>query len=202
MATPRLFLARHAETEWNVAHRMQGREDSPLTAQGIAQAEALGESARALAVRHVCTSPLGRARATSELVARACGAEVSVHAALAELSFGEAAGGTIEQARARWPRWWAERERARWATRWPAGESYADAEARLGAWLAQGEPPWTSTSTLVLAHQSVLRAFLVAALAWPIERALEARFEACELVEAAGGEPLRPHPPSTPAGRS
>jgi probable phosphoglycerate mutase len=43
-----IFLVRHGETEWNRARRYQGWSDSPLTARGIAQAEAIGQRLRAL----------------------------------------------------------------------------------------------------------------------------------------------------------
>jgi broad specificity phosphatase PhoE len=42
-----IFLVRHGETEWNREHRYQGWGDSPLTARGVAQAEA--------SVRRLCT---------------------------------------------------------------------------------------------------------------------------------------------------
>ncbi|MGC2414155.1 MAG: phosphoglycerate mutase family protein, partial [Stellaceae bacterium] len=43
-----IFLVRHGETEWNRARRYQGWSDSPLTAHGIAQAEAIGQRLCAL----------------------------------------------------------------------------------------------------------------------------------------------------------
>ena len=47
MARAVIFLVRHGETEWNRVHRYQGWGDSPLTARGVAQAEAIG--------RRLCT---------------------------------------------------------------------------------------------------------------------------------------------------
>ena len=44
-----ILLVRHGETEWNRERRYQGWSDSPLTACGLAQAEAIG--------RHLCTHP-------------------------------------------------------------------------------------------------------------------------------------------------
>ena len=40
MIYPDLLILRHGETEWNLAGRMQGAMDSPLTAKGRAQAAA------------------------------------------------------------------------------------------------------------------------------------------------------------------
>ena len=38
-----LLIVRHGETLWNIERRFQGHEDSPLTARGKAQADALGK---------------------------------------------------------------------------------------------------------------------------------------------------------------
>ena len=60
---PPVFVLRHGQTEWNVAHRFQGRLDSPLTALGRAQAS---EQNRILATQNLTgftaySSPQGRA---------------------------------------------------------------------------------------------------------------------------------------------
>lgn len=43
-----MFLIRRGETEVNVQGQLQGRFDSPLTAKGVAQAEAFGRHLRTL----------------------------------------------------------------------------------------------------------------------------------------------------------
>src|SRR6266704_1902525 len=71
-----IFLVRHGETEWNRARRYQGWSDSPLTARGIAQAEAIGHRLRALPEANaaaIVASPLGRARRTAEIIAECLG---------------------------------------------------------------------------------------------------------------------------------
>jgi len=193
------LLARHAETEWNAAGRLQGREDAPLTARGRAQAAELAAFALALGVRHVATSPLGRARATAAEVVSACAAGESVHDALVELSFGRCAGRTLEQVRRDLPLWWAARESDRWRVRWPEGESYADAAERLAAWLAGRPLAHAPEPVLVVAHQSVLRALLVALAGWPVPDALGVRFDACQVWRLApAGACVRLLPEATP----
>ena len=63
-----VILIRHGETEWNLSGRWQGHADSPLSARGIEQAEALGK--RMLNEQLDCfySSDLERARHTSRLV--------------------------------------------------------------------------------------------------------------------------------------
>lgn len=66
----RLYLLRHGQTEFNLQGRVQGRCDAPLTATGVEQAHAAAAWIVAQQVHfdRLCTSPLGRALHTIELV--------------------------------------------------------------------------------------------------------------------------------------
>jgi len=74
-----IYLVRHGETIWNEAGRQQGQLDSPLTAKGSAQAQAVGRTLRHIlqGARGVLieSSSLGRARQTAFLI----GAELGIH---------------------------------------------------------------------------------------------------------------------------
>lgn len=69
-----LYLIRHGETAWNAEHRLQGREDIPLSPVGARQARALrsvvgdilAEAGPGQAI--IVTSPLIRARETCSLL--------------------------------------------------------------------------------------------------------------------------------------
>jgi broad specificity phosphatase PhoE len=100
-----LILARHGETEWNIAGRAQGRADSPLTAAGIEQARALGRTLAARGVEHVVSSTLGRALHTAEVVAEIIGCEVSVDERFVERAFGELEGRLVAEALVQDPQW-------------------------------------------------------------------------------------------------
>ena len=100
-----LILARHGETEWNIAGRAQGRADSPLTAAGIAQAHALGRTLAAQGVEHIVSSTLGRALHTAEVAAEIVGCSVSVDERLVERAFGELEGRSVAEATAEAPLW-------------------------------------------------------------------------------------------------
>ena len=64
----RLILLRHGETVWNIDKRLQGHDNSPLSARGIEQAKAIAGSIRSLAPARVVASDLGRARQTAEVI--------------------------------------------------------------------------------------------------------------------------------------
>ena len=67
---PTLYILRHGQTEYNLQHRVQGHCDSPLTPLGIEQAHAAARWIADQGVRfdRMCTSPLGRAVSTLEVV--------------------------------------------------------------------------------------------------------------------------------------
>ena len=114
-----LLLIRHAETPDNLAGLYAGTRDSPLTTHGTHQAARLGAALapsspsappqRAL-LTHLFCSPLRRARATAEAVARAqaragttaAAAEVVVVGELAERGFGGMEGRAVAGGAGSW----------------------------------------------------------------------------------------------------
>ena len=43
-----IYIIRHGQTEWNLARRLQGRLDSPLTQEGMEQAHTHGSVLKSL----------------------------------------------------------------------------------------------------------------------------------------------------------
>jgi probable phosphoglycerate mutase len=64
---PRLYLARHGDTEWTDARRKTGRTDLPLNELGEKRARQIGERLHQFSFAQVFTSPLQRASRTCEL---------------------------------------------------------------------------------------------------------------------------------------
>ncbi len=89
---PDIWFLRHGQTEWNLAGRIQGRLDSPLTALGRAQASRQAVLIADIAARvatgpgGLYVSPLGRARETAALALPALDAVID--ARLAEIDTG------------------------------------------------------------------------------------------------------------------
>lgn len=99
----RLVVVRHGETEWNLAGRIQGHADSPLTAAGRAQADAIGERLARERFDRLFSSDLGRAWQTALAIARRTGHEVAADARLRERHFGVGEGLTYAELDARYP---------------------------------------------------------------------------------------------------
>lgn len=98
----RCCFVRHGETPWNAERRLQGHQDIPLNALGLAQAAA---AARYLAQRHtqnpfsaVVSSDLMRARQTADTIASALGLDVHDAPGLRERHYGDFEGKTPAQA--------------------------------------------------------------------------------------------------------
>lgn len=83
-----LLLIRHGETLLNVARVLQPA-DTPLSARGIAQAEALAQRLATMKVRAIVSSDLPRALRTAEAIAAATGAEIETTPLLQERNFGD-----------------------------------------------------------------------------------------------------------------
>lgn len=142
--TGRLFIARHGQTVFNAAGRMQGATPhTPLTRAGFAQADGMGETLR----RHLgpkpalelWASPAGRALQTLAVIAEHLELdwhEARTDARLAEMDVGEWGGlyhrDIIAQAGEI-----VDREAGLFTRRPPGGEWYDEIGARLGSWLAE-----------------------------------------------------------------
>ena len=61
----KIYVTRHSLTLWNEEKRLQGWKDSPLTKQGINDAEKLGEYIKDYQIDQIYSSPIERAYQTS-----------------------------------------------------------------------------------------------------------------------------------------
>jgi len=100
---PRVYLARHGETEWSLSGQHTSFTDLPLTANGERNARALGERLRGISFVQVLTSPLQRARRTCELAGFGAQAEVDVD--LVEWNYGCYEGKRTAEIRKERPDW-------------------------------------------------------------------------------------------------
>ena len=92
--TTRLLLIRHGETAANVAGRMQGRGDDPLTERGQQQVRAIAERLKREGhpITALYTSPLGRAQLTADAIGEALGLTPRLRDGLQEINLGSLEG--------------------------------------------------------------------------------------------------------------
>ena len=84
-----IILARHGETDWNVAEVFRGRADVELNETGINQAKLLGKHLSGVKMEAIYTSPLKRALKTAEAIADYQALEVNIVHGLSDFDFGE-----------------------------------------------------------------------------------------------------------------
>ncbi|MFI1305521.1 histidine phosphatase family protein [Streptomyces sioyaensis] len=150
---PRIFLARHGQTEWSRSGRHTGRTDVPLLDEGRRGAKLLGERLHrapwdGLPGVEVRTSPLVRAKETCELAG--FGDRAQPWDALMEIDYGAYEGLTPDEIKAARPDWLI------WRDGVPEGEPLAAVTAR-----ADEVIDWARSAdrdVLVFAHGHILRA--------------------------------------------
>ena len=91
-----IILVRHGTTALNLARVLQP-PDTPLNADGRAQAEAVAGEMLALRPAGIISSDLPRARQTAEAIARATGLDLETTDLLQERNFGELRGQAYDQ---------------------------------------------------------------------------------------------------------
>lgn len=84
-----IYLVRHGQTEWNVEHRLQGHQDSPLTELGRKQAMWLGEALERTPIDVIYSSFSPRARMTAEYIRGTREIDILESNRLMEINMGE-----------------------------------------------------------------------------------------------------------------
>jgi broad specificity phosphatase PhoE len=157
-----VLLARHGQSDWNVARRWQGHADRPLTEKGRAQATALAERLAHIELDGVYSSTLRRAADTARVVAEAQGLELVRLPELREVDVGSWSGLTREEAEERFPKGF-----ARWREGFPGwddGEDYDDMAQRVIGAVVEVALAHEDGRVLVVSHGGPIRAIHAAAL--------------------------------------
>jgi len=155
-----IVVVRHGRTAANAGGLLLGRADPPLDAEGTRQAAALGAACAGLDVARVVTSPLGRCRATAEVIAGAVGVPVTVDERWIELDYGELDGVPFAELPAElWSAWRADID---WCP--PGGESLAALGRRVRSGADALVDQARERDVVVVSHVSPIKA----AVAWAL----------------------------------
>jgi len=128
-----VHLVRHGESLWNAEGRYQGQQDSGLTAYGRDQAARFGEAFAREVPRPdaVVSSDLPRVRDTAQQYVDRVGVSVDQDPALREMSVGDWAGMTLEEAARRYPDIVAAVAAGEDLARGVGGETFAETRQRV-----------------------------------------------------------------------
>ena len=163
-----ITVIRHGETEWNAIGRQQGYLDSPLTENGIAQAQSLAGALEESDIDICISSDLGRAEHTAEIVIKALGIPLQTDFRLRERNLGIMQGTTIEEFK--------RKNRAEWEKfrskdpcySIPEGESAKNRFDRNWDFFNEAAEKYRGKHLLISAHGGVLDSLIRGVLGIPL----------------------------------
>ncbi len=172
-----IYFTRHGETVWNVENKICGTTDSPLTARGRAQAQALGKAVKesGIHIDEILYSPLSRAADTAKAIADATGLPTRCEPRLREQCFGKYEGTPRDGGAFR-------TAKTRFADRYGGGESMMQLAQRIYNLLDELHADHQKTYLLV-AHNGIARVVHSYFADMTNEEYAAAGIKNCELVE-------------------
>lgn len=152
----RLLIVRHGETEDNIAGKLVGRSQTPLTKKGIEQAQMLGRRLKNEKIDAIYCSTLKRSIQTAEEIAK-FHPELKIiqTAALDERAFGELDGLTDEQMLAKYPEYRDIKVAHHPETAPKGGESKNQMVARIAPLIAEVTKKYSDQTVLFVAHGGI-----------------------------------------------
>ena len=155
----KLYIIRHGQKDWNIAKKIQGRQDIPLNERGHFQAQCLGKAMENRPITAVFSSPQIRAMETAIAVASPAGVPVIPVRDLMEINYGVWEGKTEEELlrddRALYEAWWSHPAE----TAPPEGESINQVNERCRQAWKEIKPQLTGDAAIV-AHGGLLAHFM------------------------------------------
>jgi broad specificity phosphatase PhoE len=156
----RLFLVRHGETQSTAESRFSGSLDVELSAEGVEQAQHLGERLAGEDVAAVYCSPLQRTRHTAEILARPHDLPLIMRDGLREIAHGHWEGLTRADVEARFPEEYAAWEADPFTYAPAEGESGVNVLSRALPVIREIVVAHAGRCVIVVSHKAALRLVL------------------------------------------
>ncbi len=187
----RVYFVRHGETDWNIQGRLQGLTDTPLNARGIEQAQQIAERlAEVPNIAAIYTSPLQRARTTSQIIGERLGLAPIADDRIVERNMGAVEGLTGAEVAQRYPEF---------AARWRVGEKrvpFPDEEPpeqmrrRIASFLHDIQAQHPDGSIVVVTHGGAMGIIMALVMHLDLERRLPFWFDNASLNIVEFGGPV------------
>ena len=159
-AVTRFGVLRHATTEWNLARRLQGQEDSPLTPEGESLALGWGRFLAQYSWNRILSSDLGRAQKTAALINRTLHLPLSLNSGLREMDWGQWTGRTLAEIQRECAPEWKMQIESQWFFCPPGGESHEAVWKRGRQALAEASGIWPGENILVITHEGMIKSLM------------------------------------------
>ena len=161
------YILRHAQTDFNVEHRLQGQFDAPLNTKGLQQAQQLAEKFPVDDFVAFYGSDLCRCQQTAQPLAKKLNLRYQPQADLREKHFGILQQYTHPQAAKKYPDIYQSFQQGDLFYRPPQGESQADFVARFIPCLQTLATKHPDDKVLIMTHGGVLASLLQHTLQLP-----------------------------------
>lgn len=181
----KLLLARHGQTDWNIAGRYQGQSDIPLNQVGCLQAAALAKRLSAETIHAVYSSDLSRAKDTAQAIANVHQLKVQTDWRWRELNFGEWEGMTYKEMAAHSPSLFEEWMINPRHTSTPNGETLDELSKRVACAFDEVKNKHKDQTVLVVSHSGALQALLTNLLGIDLNRYWRLKISQASLSELA-----------------
>lgn len=161
MAAKTIFgLIRHAQTQWNREKRIQGQQDTALTAKGRASSRHWGRRLVLYKWDLVLASDLGRARETATLINATLRISLQTDPGLREQNWGDWTAWPLKELKAKEANRLASLEAAGWEFAPPGGETRRQVLVRSLDSLRAAAQKWPGQRILVVCHEGVVKCLI------------------------------------------
>ncbi|WP_029551382.1 phosphoserine phosphatase PspA [Thermocrinis jamiesonii] len=160
----KLFLVRHAESEWNPVGRYQGLLDPELSERGRVQAKLLASAFEKEKIDVIYSSPLKRTYQTAVEIASKHNLEVIKEKRIIEIDHGVWSGMLVDEVKEKYPedfrRWLEEPHKVKFE----GGESLEEVHERVREFLKFVKENHQNQTVVAVSHTVPIRAMLCALL--------------------------------------
>jgi broad specificity phosphatase PhoE len=181
---PTFYIVRHAAKERGDFFNSRLRhQDEPISAQGQADAQKLCAFFDGKAIAAIYISAYQRTRQTAEPVARQLNLTPVIDERLNEIDNGCFDGMTDEQIRQTYPNVWQAFLSRTTDFRFPEGETGAEAQRRIVAFLEEKRQQHASENIILVSHEGLIRLLMCTILDLPVYKRWNFHFDFCGIME-------------------
>ncbi len=160
----RLYIIRHAESQWNPIGRYQGLLDPELSQRGKKQANLLAKELLRLDITAIYSSPLKRTMDTAKPISEAKGIQIIPDKRIIEIDHGVWSGMLVDQVKQEYPEDFEKWIKEPHKIKFPGGESLTDVYERVREFLHEIKQKHWNQTVLVFSHTVPIRAMYCALL--------------------------------------
>ncbi len=148
----RLFVIRHAQTEYNSRKLIQGKIDSTLTELGKSQAEGLAEELKNILIDNIFSSPMLRTYTTALSIATPHRLPVVKTPSLLERNYGIYEGKPMPETKMAHPEYFSDYPKLDYNVKPPEGESINEVYRRVNGFVEKLKVNLPERTIVLVAH--------------------------------------------------